>query len=442
VWKEAYRWLLSSGKSEEARKVLASLGYSNKVSPLGKSLAINLYGWPFITSVSRLERFQACPFQHFARDGLGLKEREVYELDPKGSGNFLHEALKQFVLEVFKPEQLSGRLDLEHTLNAVEKVASRLIPTVENEIFLSSARYKYISKVLTDVLKRAAQTFVEHINRGKFWPVAVEVPFGFEGGLPFLRIEISGKEDVLVRGQIDRIDVARCDRDVYLRVIDYKSAQKHLSFLQVYHGLSLQLLVYILVALTFWRKILKLSPTMPKSQIPEWEGKLDRGRVLPAGALYFTVYNPFIRTKAPLSSEEASKSLKKELKMTGVLVKDYDVLRLMDETSSDHSDLIPVRFTKKGDVSGSSIYSQDDFEMLLDFVKEKVKKISREIMSGKIDISPCRQNEDRACKRCPYGAFCNFDVLVDGNEYRTLKPLSKDRIFDKIRSLLQEPGSC
>ncbi len=79
-----------------------------------------------------------------------------------------------------------------------------------------------------------------------------------------------------IRGRIDRIDSAKVGGKSYLRVIDYKSSSRDLDLNEVYHGISLQLLTYLDVA-------------VENANI--W---LDDD-VEAAGVLYVHVHNPILK---------------------------------------------------------------------------------------------------------------------------------------------------
>lgn len=446
VWQEAYRWMLEPSRLAKSRKILGSLGFSNRLPELGRNLSERLYGRPLATSVSRLERFQQCPFQHFARDGLGLREREVFKLDPARAGSFFHEAMREFVFSIVSQGRPVDALEPEDVANVMDRVVQGLVPRIQNELFSSSFRYKHVSRALGSTLKRSAQLFLEHMKRGKFKPLAVEVPFGLPEGVPPFSIRLFEDEEVLIRGRIDRIDAARLGEDIHVRIMDYKSGSSNLDLLEVYYGLSLQLLVYLAVTLSQWDNIIDSPHFLPgfgkaqsfdekhgKSSLDEFPRTAGKKNVVPAGAVYLAIQDPFVREDGPLDRDVAWKELKKKLRMAGTLVDNIEVLRLMDETSSTYSDILPVRFTKSGVSSGSQVVSEDDLRMLLQYVKEKIKNISIEILSGRMDIAPYRRNQIRACTYCPFGPLCTFDVLVDGNDYRLLKSIPEKAIWDDIR---------
>ena len=84
-WLDVYEWLVDNpDRQRNAGFVLGSLGFTNEAGKLSESIVQSFFQDPFWTSVTRLERFAACPFAHFAGDILGLTERELYELEPPG----------------------------------------------------------------------------------------------------------------------------------------------------------------------------------------------------------------------------------------------------------------------------------------------------------------------------------------------------------------------
>ncbi len=435
VWEEVYRWMLEPSRVHKARKILGALGFTNKLERLGHTLSGKLYGQPLITSVSRLERFQRCPFRHFAADGLGLRERQVFRLDPLKTGSFFHEAMREFVREVSAHGEQVAQMEQQDVVEIMDQVVGRLVPRIQDRIFLSSSRYQYVSNSLCALLRSSAQVFLEHAKKGNFRPLAVEVPFGLRGGVTPYSLDVPGYGEVLLRGRIDRVDVARVGSRAYFRVVDYKSSKSKLDLLEVYYGLSLQLLVYLAVVLDKWDELVGGPFVLTNGAA---EGHAEPARVVPypTGAVYLPIYDPFIKTDGPLDSGSAWAERKKNLKMAGLLLEDIDVLRLMDSAASGYSDILPVQFTKSGGIGAKShTVAGADLELLLDYVEHKVKQICADVISGRIDIMPYRRNREIACTYCELSPLCVFDVLVDGNEYNTLSHLSTGQIWEEIRNI-------
>lgn len=426
VWTEAYRYLLSPDQLPQTRKLLSSLSYSNAVAPLDHNLVRSLYGYTLHTSVSRLETFAACPFQHFARDGLSLKEREIFRLEPADAGVFMHAALKGYVDEITRSGRDWATLTPEEARKTVDTVVERLTPELSGELFASSARYRFISGALRRVLRRAADTLLNQMRRGQFRPVATEVLFGFKGGPKPLRVPLQGKEEVLLRGQIDRIDAAPGPGGTLVRVVDYKSSPRNLDLVDVHAGLALQLLVYLLVVTQSWKEILEGLPAALRAGL--------EGQATPAGALYYAIIDPILPSSGPVSEEEARKMMAKRLRMSGLVVRDEDIVRLMDAGGAGYSDIIPVQFLSGGGLgANSSAAASEDFACLLKFVERKVGEMASRVFSGRVDIEPYRRGPERACQFCPYGPLCTFDVLIPGNRYRIIRPIPRENLWEEFR---------
>ncbi len=411
-WLDVYEWLVEDpARRDRAAFVLGSLGFSNKAEPLSGSTAREVFSIPLRTSVSRLERFAACPFAHFARDILVLSERAAYKLEPPGMGTFTHAALRRLFEEVGDDRKLASMSDDEVRALAAG-IVDELAPRLQGEILLSSARYRYISGVLGRILETAASTLAEHARKSAFRPAGLEVSFGEPGGLPPLGIDFDDARRVEIIGRIDRVDVAKSGGGCYLRVIDYKSRRRTLKLSEVYYGLALQLLVYLAAAL-------------------EHSAKLAGLPAEPAGALYFPVMDPIVNSRGPADDDVLEKQRKRMLRMSGLIVGDADVVKLMDRHAEGASDLVPAGITRDGRVArgrGTSVVTRDRYRTLSRFLRLRIRELAARMGSGDVAVRPYRQGRSRACQQCCYKPVCGFDILVAGNEYRDIRDM-KDEEF-------------
>ena len=90
--------------------------------------------------------------------------------------------------------------------------------------------------------RTCAAVLAEHMRGSRFTTAALETDFGVEDGMARLTVNAMSGECTL-EGRIDRID--EWAEGGYLRVIDYKRGGRALALDEVYHGLSLQLPVYL-----------------------------------------------------------------------------------------------------------------------------------------------------------------------------------------------------
>ncbi|MER2258681.1 MAG: PD-(D/E)XK nuclease family protein, partial [Priestia megaterium] len=187
---------------------------------------------------------------------------------------------------------------------------------------------------------------------------------------------------------------------------------------EVYYGLSLQILAYLDIVVTYAEQLLH-----------------DNRGALPAGVLYFHVHNPMINSTKALQPDQIEAEIFKKFKMKGLLLGDEEAVRLMDETlESGHSQVISAGIKKTGGFySNSSVASEEDFTHLRQYVRGKFVEAGTEITNGKIDISPYKLKDKTPCAFCEYRSICQFDESMENNEYRQLSTESQSVILDKIR---------
>jgi ATP-dependent helicase/nuclease subunit B len=416
IWFDVYNWYLTHPQWKDKLAILTgALAFTNQEAPLPASTSRILYGDELISSVSRMERFVACPFSHFAINGLKLKERKIFRLAAPDVGELYHAALSTLFKELHEENIPMETLSKEELMSRTATIVERLTPRLHGEILSSSYRHRHIARKLTNVLQSSALALHEHAKRGEFVPVGLELGFGRNAQLPPLRVELNHGRTMEVIGRIDRIDMARRGDEAFLRVIDYKSSARSLNLDEVYHGMSLQTLTYLDVAI---------------SNSEKWLG----AKTSPAGVLYFHVHNPMISNTNPLAEDSIEKEKRKSFKMDGLVLADQDVVRMMDkEVESGHSELIPVGLKKDGSFySNSSIATEKQFEDLQKHVRETIGTIGNKIIEGNVEISPFRTSKKTACDFCSIKPVCKFDSLFDGNNHNVLKGMSKDEVWQAL----------
>jgi len=417
VWWAVYNWsVVHPHWAGRARRLLASLFYRNEARRLSPEMSRRLYGPRLRFSVSRLEQFQACPFMHFASYGLRLQERPLFRLEAPDIGLLFHAALKAMTDRLREQGRDWQDVSTEDCRRLAAETVEHLAPTVAREILLSSNRYHYMKRKLTRVVEQAAVILSEHAKVSGFAPVGLEVDFGRGKTLPPLIVSLPDGGTVEVGGRIDRVDKATVKDKTYVRIIDYKSSRKDVRLDEFYHGLSWQMLVYLDVVL---------------SAAPQWLGTAAH----PAGVLYFHVHHPIIRSEKALSDEELARELLKRFRMRGLLLDDAEVIRWMDRSlDKGRSLIIPVGITGDGELyKNAPVISIDDFDLLRRFLREEMARIAGQLLAGVNDIQPYRMKEATPCAFCPYRAVCQFDPLLEGNDFRVLRREKADVMLRRIR---------
>jgi ATP-dependent helicase/nuclease subunit B len=414
LWWDVYNWLQREWPMQQAR-VTQALFYQNQEKPLSEKTSRELYGSRIRTSVSRMEKFQSCPFSHFVSHGLKLRERELYRLEAPDIGQLFHAALKM-VGEHMKKHKLEwGTLEAEQMHRLAAEQVDTLTPLLQKEILLSSKRNHYLTRKLKNVVGRAAVMLGEHARRSQFSPRALEIGFGIGGQLPPLTFTLPNGCVMELVGRIDRVDGVNTPQGLLVRIIDYKSSATDLSLEDIYFGLSLQILTYLDVII---------------SQAESFFGEPAK----PAGVLYFHVHNPLLRTLVPLSDDKIKSEVQKRFKMKGLLVEDEEIVRLMDtELETGYSDILPVAIKKDGGFySTSKVASAEQFEQLRRYTRRIIQDIGKRITDGEVSIAPYRRKKRTACTFCSYKSVCQFDPMIVPGEYRVLRDETKEKIWEEI----------
>lgn len=416
-WWDTYNWFVGNEDWHlQVKRVLHSLFYENKAKPLSREMSQTLYGNELQTSVSRMEQFQSCPFAQYANYGLSLRDRETYKLEAPDIGTLFHAALKEMAEHLRKNGKDFSQLTKAECAALAKEIVAGLAPKIQREILLSSNRYNYIKQKLEEVVARASSVLAEQSKSSGFSPVGLEVAFGPNEDLPPLQFQLDNGSKLQLVGRIDRVDKSEGSDGLLLRVIDYKSSKKDVQLTDVYYGLSLQMLIYLDVVISFSEK---------------WLG----AKASPAGVLYFHVHNPLLQRTEKLTLDQIEVELFKEFKMKGLIQANPEVARLMDYNleTGGRSNIIPAAIKESGEFyKDSSVISDEDYNALRRFLRKKVEEIGTAITDGKIDITPVKNKQHVACTFCSFKPVCQFDPTLETNDYRRVGKLKKEEVLNKI----------
>ena len=399
------------------QRLIETAFYQYRSTPLGHAIAQVLYGSVLTNSVNRLERFAQCEYRHFLEYGLKLREREEFEISNKDLGTLYHEILSRF------SDGLAARrlTWFDFTQEQGEEVLTEAIDAYtaefEKSILYSSARNEYEIHVLRNVMRRSIETLQYQMKKGIFSPKGFEISFQTLEDLDSVNVQLSEKERMRLSGRIDRLDIAEDAEHVYVKVIDYKSGKKDFDLISVYHGLTLQLVLYMNVAM-------------------EQEAKRQPDKkIVPAGLLYYRMDDPLIEKDEAMNEEEINQAIRKELKMAGIVNDDPEVAIMMDRTIADggRSDTIPVQIKTDGTLSANSkAYRTEVLQTISNYVNWKIKDISKGILAGNIAKNPYEYKEQHACEYCQYKEVCSFDEAMHGYQYRKIKEETEEDILRQM----------
>ncbi|GAB3060363.1 helicase-exonuclease AddAB subunit AddB [Virgibacillus ainsalahensis] len=424
VWMHVLNWYIDNHtKYRTTYQILQSLYYENNPVNLSSETAEKLYPKQVKASVSRLESYYKCSYQHFAKYSLQLDERKTYKLDAPDIGQLFHEALKTITEWIQAEGKDFAGLTQKDTNAYAQKAVGNLAPILQHQILHSSNRYKYIQQKLQEVIARAAFILSEQARQSNFSPVGLELGFGINEKLPALQMPLGNGYELLLRGRIDRVDKALNEENLFLRIIDYKSSSKGLNLIEVYYGLALQMLTYLDVVL---------------SHSEMWLGK----KATPAGVLYFHVHNPMISGNRRMDDETIEREIFKQYKMDGLLLSKEEIVRRMD-TSLDtgRSEIVPAGVKKSGEFySDSKIADQDTFSSLRNHMHQLMRNAGVDMTEGGVHLNPYQHKQHVACTFCPFHSVCQFDPILETNNYHKLNNMKDEEILRKILGEEEQDG--
>ncbi len=413
VWEGVFKWFCKEEQwQSHCRSVRAAFGYTNLAQRIQGDKIRALYGDPAVSSVSRLERYTACPFAFYVQYGLGARERKIYRLSPPDIGTFMHAVIERFSRLVAQGEMTWRSLDKEWCNEQVSKIVDEMLQKMQGSGIAASRRFTALTARLKRVVARAVWLIAEHIKRSSFNPVDYEVGFGEGEKYPPILIELDSGEKIQLTGRIDRVDALKTEDGTYLRIIDYKSGAKDFRLSDVFYGLQVQLITYL--------------DALWESGNREFSEK-----ILPGGMLYFKIDDPIIKGNQGASEEDIELAIMRQLKMKGLLLADVKLIKEMDHTIEGSSLIIPATLNK-GDVLGknTSGASMDQFLLLRKYVRRLLKNMCTEIMRGHVDIRPCKKKGASSCQYCSFLPICQFDTAVKDNNYRLLFDKDNDEVWE------------
>lgn len=393
-WKELYTWFQRDEKSRDVLEEILDAGFLRREYPeLGLERARQLYPDPDRVSVTRMEQFTSCAYAHFLSYGLRLSDRQEYSFEAVDLGNIAHQSLERFSRKADREKMRWEEMPEKLRDELIDESVEESVIDYGNTVLFSSARNEYMIARIKRLIRRSVWALTRQLEKGDFVPGGYELKFG--------------------SGKIDRIDICEDDECVYVKVTDYKTGMKSFDITALYHGLQMQLPVYLNAALD-----------VEKRKYPDKE-------IIPAGIFYYRIQDPVVDRKD--NDEDVEKSILKELRLDGLVNGDEKVISHLERDLTGSSLLIPVGRNKDGSLSKNSrALPGDTFRAVLKYAQEKEMKIRDEISSGEVSAAPYEMGGDTGCDYCPYRDICGFDIRIDGCGYRRLEKYSMEEAVAKM----------
>ena len=404
------------GKDETLR-ILDALYYQYTHDPISHVVAEAIYGKQIEGSVTRLEKYAQCAYAHYLSYGLKLREREESGFESVDMGNLYHTAVEIYSKKLAESAYNWFTIPEEVRDSYAQSAMEEAILAYPNLSIYATAENAYMATRMNHIFKQTIWALTTQVRKGRFVPNDFEVSFSKVDQLEALEFELEDENRIQLRGRIDRLDTCIDENRLYVKVIDYKSGNTKFDLIKLYHGMQLQLVVYMNAAMELEKK------------------KHVTKEIVPGGLFYYHIDDPVIEVTGEVEEADIREAILKELKPDGLVNQEEAVYRAMDEDFEQKSDVIPVELKKTGELSArSSVASAEEFEILSEYVRNSIMKTGNDIYKGKIEVSPFVDGQSSSCDYCPYKAICGFDVKMKGYKERKPQKIDKKELFDRMET--------
>ena len=364
-----------------------------------------LYPDPDRISVTRMEKFTSCAYAHFLSYGLRLSDREEYSFEAVDLGNIAHQSLERFSRKADREKLRWEEIPDDVRDEMIDACVEESVLDYGNTVLFSTARNEYMIRRIRHLIRRSVWALTKQLEKGDFVPGGYELKFG--------------------SGKIDRIDICEDEADncVYVKVTDYKTGMKSFDITALYHGLQMQLPVYMNAALE-----------AEKERFPDKE-------IVPAGIFYYRIQDPVVDRAD--SDQDVENRILKELRLDGLINDEKASLEHLERGLAGASLLIPAGRNQDGSLSKNShALPAEVFRTVLDYAGKKEKQIRADICAGKTEAAPYQMKDVTGCDYCAYRDICGFDLRISGCRYRKLEKYSMDDAVAKMWAEMKKSGGA
>ena len=381
-------------------------------------VATELFGKYMTLSASRIDDYYNCAFRYFCKFGLNARPRKKVQLDPMQTGTVIHYVLEQIIKE--KGSRGLSELSAAEIKLLVNKHLEYYLNNLMGDTSSFTPRFKYqfmrLSKMLVSVCERLKAEFEQSDFEAKAFELRIEKD-GAEDTVKTKTLTLPSGGTIEIRGAIDRVDTFEQNGEKYVRVVDYKSGNKHFKLSDILYGLNLQMFIYLF--------------TLAQSD-SVYSGK-------PSGVLY-------MHSSRKLFSVERGADLQGQLeksendlyKMKGLVLNDSEneIAKHMEKNISGYGKYIPVYYsTKSGEFSGN-IASLAELGAISEKIDNLIIQMGASLQNGKIVRNPVNgKGHEHTCEFCDYSTVCKNKIEIENKE---ISDYSNEEVIKIIRKELDD----
>jgi ATP-dependent helicase/nuclease subunit B len=374
-----------------------------------------LYGQRVRLSASKMDTMKSCHFSYFMQYGLGAKARKAAGFDPPQVGTFVHYVLEHVLRQAGDMGGVKA-LERQQLCDMIQQVTEQYIREELGEFGEQTPRFRYLFRRLARSVELIVTNVTDELRHSDFQPISFELGFGTGKELPPVQLNVDGMT-LSISGFIDRVDGWVQGERLYLRVVDYKTGKKSFSLTDVWHGLEMQMLLYLFAL--------------------EDKGKKLYGKeVVPSGVLYLPAQDVILSGSHSMTEAQRQKAADKALQRSGMLLNDQTVLNAMEDIGAGGEfRFLPVKVAKKtGEITGESLATAEQWGKLRRHVEEILHDIAHELARGDISADPyLRPTGQSPCDYCDFKEACHFEEGQGGDSRRYLYKVAGKEFWEKAK---------
>ena len=272
-----------------------------------------------------------------------------------------------------------------------------------------SERFMKLFYRLVDISMTVIERLKVEFGVGEFAPCDFELRIG-GADIPAYELPLNeGK--VRVTGSIDRVDLMEKDGIKYIRVVDYKTGQKEFKLSELFDGLNIQMVLYLMAL--------------------EKNGKNYYGEVIPSGVLYLPSrigLKNYLGERNPddLTIENQKR---KSGKLSGMILDSPVVFNGMGVDT--YPDYFPATFAAKGGAKGN-YYSLPQFHSLSKLIDDKIISMGNALHNGEIPAVPLGESDKKDGKMCEYCSYRSVCAREGGEDFNKITKLTHLKALERL----------
>ncbi len=389
-----------------------------------KHTAQKLYGQTLRLTASRLDKFYSCRFAFFLQYGLKAKPRKVASFAAPEMGTFLHFVLEN-TLAILDTQQGGAAAATKDAAFAVMKqVVQQYVEQQLGGLQNKTARFRYLFRRLVKSMEAILEDVLEELKESAFRPIDFELDFSERGDLQPVTCQDEAVTAQLI-GKVDRVDGYIRNGKLYIRVMDYKSGKKAFSLSDIWHGLNMQMILYLYA--------------LQEHGVERYQERLleEINSIEPAGVLYIPAREELVDADRDITEESLRLLRQKELRRSGIVTDDMDILEAMEQGLSGEARFIPVKLKAAGKdgettfAAVSSIANLEKFGKLARYTKKKLMEMAHAVTQGDVQANPYRSGQQEYCAWCEFRAACQFDERA-GDGARVLRSIGTEEFWESL----------